>query len=404
MFLRILVVLIAVFSFSGAVFAKCEFENKVPVSASLPKFNFWVPVAAAMRECGNVTVNIVSDLADIGVANIQGQTKRPQILGVTTSNFNKMLNRNAFLPLDDLVRRFGNNLHERQFVRVDGKIVAIAIAGNTENLLVHEDLFKQQNLAYPQTFDQLIAAAKKISEVKAIKKPLALAYKSGWNVANAFINLHIANNGLLLDSDQKPLVHTKKGIASLELMKNLSNFIPENFSDTGPANVQKYLQNGEVGMAISWASSLSQLDDPAISRVSGRMKILPVPSLVAGGRPTSTLWWDGFGIAKTSTRVEADAAFKVMMEGLDEEMVETQMNAAIWLMESYKPGRLGEAVIAAIERGITRYPATETVEMLHIALGAEIPKFLNGKKSADKALLDAQAAYISAARERGLVN
>lgn len=404
MFLRILVVFISVFSFSEVVFAKCAFSNKVAVSASLPKFNFWVPVAAAMRECGNVTVNIVSNLDDIGVARVQGQTKTPHILGVTTSNFNKMLNRNAFLPLDDLVRRFGKNLHERQFVRVDGNIIAIAIAGNTENLLVHEDLFKQQNLDYPKTFDALITAATKISEVKAIKKPLALAYKNGWNVANSFINLHLSSGGTLLDEDKKPLVNSKKGLAALELMKKLSNFIPEGFANAGPARVQKYLLNGDVGMSISWASSLSQLDDPAISRVSGRMKIMPVPSVAIGGRPTSTLWWDGFGISKSSSRVEAEAAFKVMMEGLDEEMVTSQMNAAIWLMKSYKPGRLGKGVIEAIAKGISKYPATETVDMLHVALGAEIPKFLNGKKSATQALTDAELAYISAARERGLVN
>lgn len=404
MFLRVLVVLIAVFSFSGAVLAKCAYLNKVPVVASFPKYNFWVPVAAAMRECGNVTVNIVSDLDTIGTSLSQGQNKKAQILGVTTSNFIKLLNRNAFLPLDGLIKRFGNNLHERQFIRANGKIVAIAIAGNTENLLVHEDLFKQQKIDYPQTFDQLLAAAKKISDVKAIKNPLALAYKNGWNVANNFVNLHLASDGILLDENQKPLVNTKKGIAALELMKQLSAFIPEKFDEAGPTIVQQYLLNGEVGMAIGWASSLSQLDDPTISRVAGRMKILPVPSINLGGKPASTLWWDGFGISISSSRVEAEAAFKVIMEGLDEEMVESQKYAAVWLMKSYKPGRLAKSVIEAIERGIPKYPVTEPIEMLHIALGVEIPKFLNGNKSAMQVLLDSETAYIAAAHERGLLN
>lgn len=404
MFLRVLVFLISVFAFSEVVFAKCAFSNKIPVSAALPKYNFWVPVAAAMQECGNVTINIVNDVSNIGVSRNQGQIKVPQILGVTTTNFDAMLNRNAFLPLDGLIKRYGKNLHERQFIRSNGKIVAIAIAGNTENLVVHEDLFKQQQIAYPKTMFELVEAAKKLSSVKAIKKPLALAYKNGWNVANSFMNLHLANDGILLSENHKPMVNTKEGIAALKLMKLLTTLIPENFDDAGPATVQQNLLKGEVGIAISWASSLAQLDDNATSRVSGRLKILPVPSFSKDGKPSSTLWWDGFGISIASTRQESDAAFKVMMEGLDEEMVESQKTAAIWLMNSYKPGRLGKGVIDAIERGIPRYNSTQTMVMLHTALGAEIPKFLSGKVSAENALAASEVAYLAAAKERGLVN
>lgn len=404
MFLRVLVVLISVFSFSKAVHAKCAFSNTVPVLADLPKYNFWVPVASAMRECGNVTVNIVADIANIGLSGNQGQNKTPHILGVTTSNYNAMLNRNAFLPLDGLIKRYGSNLHERQFIRANGKIVAIAIAGNTQNLVLHEDLFKQQKIAYPKTMLEMVEAAKKISNVKAIKKPLALAYKNGWNVANSFMDLHLANDGILLSANHKPMVNTKEGIAALKLMKLLTTLIPDEFSEAGPAKVQEYLLKGEVGMAISWASNLSQLDDPAISRVSGRLKIFPVPSFSTNGKPSSSLWWDGFGISINSSRQEAEAAFKVMMEGLDKEMVASQQTAAVWLMQSYKPGRLAKGVIDAIEKGIPKYNSTQTMVMLHTALGAEIPKFLSGKVSAEKALSSAQSAYIAAAKERGLVN
>lgn len=404
MFLRIFTVIICFLSLLGPAFATCATPNKVPISAALPNYSFWVPVASAMRECGNVTINIVSDLAGIGVSRLQGQDKPENLLGVTTSNFDILLKRNAFRPLDDLVKLFGSNLHERQLVRVDGKVVAIAIAANTENFLYHEDLFKQEKISAPETLDDLIAAAQKLATVKAIRKPLALAYKDGWNVANSFISLHLSGGGVLLDDNEKPLVNTKKGIFALNKMKQLVQFIPENFETTGPAAVQQLLLNGEVGMTVMWASNLAALDNAAISRVSGRMKILPVPSLSPTGKPASTLWWDGFGISISSTNEEAEAAFKVAMEGLDEELVETQKNAAVWLMKSYKPGRLAKGVIAAIEKGIPRYPASETVEMLHTAMGVELPKFLKGEKSAPQVLADIERAYLAAARERGLVN
>ena len=42
--------------------------------------------------------------------------------------------------------------------------------------------------------------------------------------------------------------------------------------------------------------------------------------------------------------------------------------------------------------------------LLHTALGAELPDFMQGKESAEQALADVEAAYVAAAKEKGYLN
>ena len=43
------------------------------------------------------------------------------------------------------------------------------------------------------------------------------------------------------------------------------------------------------------------------------------------------------------------------------------------------------------------------IGLLHNALGAELTDFLQGNESAEKALADAEAAYVTAAKEAGFL-
>ncbi|MFK7901255.1 MAG: ABC transporter substrate-binding protein [Nitratireductor sp.] len=403
MLFRLVIVFIASFLIANSANARCAHFNKVSLRAALPKYAILQPVINAMRECGNLDVKLIEDLSNIGVVQ-GGSTQKPEnILGVSTSNFDSLVKRNALKPLNDLIKRFGSNLNERQFQRVDGKIVAIALAANTQNLLIHRDLFRRENLSAPKTYVDLIEAAKKLLPLKAIKKPLSMSLKDGWNVANHFVNLHLANGGKLIDENQQPFINTSQGVYSLNLLKELVAFVPEDFSTIGPQAVLQNLIRGEVGMAILWGSNLSAIDNETISRVSGRMDISPVPTLQWGTVPASTLWWDGIGISISSTDEEAEAAFKVIMEGIDDEMVKANKNVAVWLMDSYKPGRLAKGIFDAVERKIPNYPATQASELLHAFLGQQIPLFLKGEKSAKEALSEVESLFVKAASERGLI-
>ncbi|MAC60984.1 MAG: ABC transporter substrate-binding protein, partial [SAR116 cluster bacterium] len=120
-------------------------------------------------------------------------------------------------------------------------------------------------------------------------------------------------------------------------------------------------------------------------------------------RPASTLWWDGIVIAKNISDVKAEAAFRVAMEGMDTEMVTANNEDAVWLITGYKPGASAAGAAATAENGAAPYPSGSRMGVMHSALGNGIADFLTGAKDAASTLADIEAAYTSAATEKGLM-
>ena len=84
-------------------------------------------------------------------------------------------------------------------------------------------------------------------------------------------------------------------------------------------------------------------------------------------------------------------------------MLQQNRDNAFWLLKDYKPGRLTEALLKAVDEGMVHYPASEATDLLRRALSPQISKFMEGKITAAAALGQAEADYLRAARERGLI-
>ncbi len=127
--------------------------------------------------------------------------------------------------------------------------------------------------------------------------------------------------------------------------------------------------------------------------------------LCVRGPPATTLWWDGIVIAKNTTDAEAEAAFRVAMEGLDRDMVTANQDDAIWLIDGYEPNRLAAGAIASAtaDPAPPSYPSTSQMGLMHTALGNELPAFFTGERDAAATLAAVQDAYITAAKEAGLM-
>ena len=128
---------------------------------------------------------------------------------------------------------------------------------------------------------------------------------------------------------------------------------------------------------------------------------------VGGGDiPASTLWWDGWTVAKNISDEEAEATFLAMMNGIRPELMESEdiRRQAVWLIDGYTPTSAAIGVFAAAQAGTIPYPMLPYNGLMHTALGAELADFMQGKESAEQALADVEAAYRAAAKEKGFLN
>ena len=145
------------------------------------------------------------------------------------------------------------------------------------------------------------------------------------------------------------------------------------------------------------------MDDEKESQVVGKVNTASAPGTEQGARPATTLWWDGIVIAKNITDEEAEAAFRVAMEGLDSEMVQANNDAAIWLIKGYQPNRLSKGAIDTINGGPVPYPSSVEMGLMHTALGDNIDDFFTGTKNAADTLAAVENAYLVSAKEAGLI-
>ena len=127
---------------------------------------------------------------------------------------------------------------------------------------------------------------------------------------------------------------------------------------------------------------------------------------VAGGStPATTLWWDGWTVAKNVSDADAEATFVALKNGISSSVLNDQtMGQAVWMIEGYQPSPQAEGVFATIKAGAMPYPMLPYHGLLHTALGDNIADFLQGKESAEQALADVEAAYTAAAKEQGFIN
>ena len=388
---------------SAAAQAACGFENKVPLKSLTAGFDAWKAVTGTMAECGNFEASLDQEFAKKQPAAFAAKPALYQIGGVANETLIPLLNEGTIRPLDALVAKYGQNLNPNQLIKVDGKILAIAMMVNAQHLVYREDLFKELNIAPPKTYDDMLAAAEKIKASGKVAYPIGATMKTGFNIGQDFVNLFLGYGGTFFKDGNQPNVNSEAGLKALATMKALTAYMDPEYLVSDSTFVQKQFQQGKIAMSNLWASRVGALDDAKESQMAGKVGVGAAPLAMAGGRSATTLWWDGIVIARNITDDEADAAFKLAMEGLSERMVKANNAASVWLVKGYAPGKLAEGVVASAKAGAPNYPAATTLGPMTTAIGNGLPDFFTGKKDAAKTLGDIEAAYVAAAKEKGLI-
>lgn len=383
--------------------AACAFQNQTPIKSLTAGFDAWKAVTAAWAECGNVQSELDQNFRTKQPAAFAANPSLYHIGGVANGTLTPLLNAGTIRPLDALVAKYGQHLTPNQLIKVDGKTMAVAMMVNAQHLVYREDILKDLGIAVPKTYDEVLAAAEKIKASGKVAYPLGATFKAGWDLAQDFNNIFVGFGGTFIKPDNTPGINSEAGEKSLALMKKLSAYMDPEFLVSDSTFVQRQFQQGKIAMANLWASRLGALDDAKESQVVGKIGVAAAPLAMAGGKPSTTLWWDGVVIAKNISDAEADAAFRVAMEGLDEEMVKGANDAAVWLVKGYKPTKFAGGSIASAEGGAPSYASTTAMGLVHSAIGEKIADFMSGKADAKATLAAIEASYLVKAKEQGLV-
>jgi ABC-type glycerol-3-phosphate transport system substrate-binding protein len=312
-------------------------------------------------------------------------------------------------PLDDLVAKHGAGLSKNQLITIDGKIMAVAFMANAQHLMYRKDILADLGIDPPSTYEEMLAAAEKIRSEGIMENPVGGAYASGWNLAQEFNNMFLGYGGEhFKPGSAEPSVNSEAGVNALNMMKSLSEYMNPDFltHDSNATNAE--YRAGNVALLNMWGSrAASQTTAEGVTEEVKNGHAIGAPMTVGGGStPASTLWWDGWTVAKNISDEEAEATFLAMMNGIRPELMqdESVRTQAVWLIDGYTPTEAAVGVFEAAKMGTTPYPMLPYMGLMHTALGNELADFMQGKESAEQALADVEAAYVAAAKEKGFLN
>ena len=325
---------------------------------------------------------------------------------VANSSIVPLLNDGLIRPLDALVAKHGRGLKKHQLITINGKIMAVAFMANAQHLYYRKDILARAGVGVPTSYDEVLSAANAITAKGIMDYPFALNTKKGWNLGEEFVNMYLGYKGQLFKPGSAVAsVDNAKGVAALKMIKSLTDYSNPDFLTFDSNATQALWEGGKLALATMWGSRGGTLldDKGSTSKITSNTVLAGAPNVGGGSTPATTLWWDGFTIAKNISDKDAKATFIAMMKGISTEMVRANNDAAVWLIDGFVPGKAATGVSASASAGATPYPMLPYAGLLHNALGSELSEFLQGKESAQQALSDVEAAYTASAKEKGFL-
>lgn len=354
-----------------------------------------------------VKANLTADHQKINLPGMQGNPAEYTTAVIATSSVVPLMTEDVIRPLDELVAAHGQDIPKRQLITVDGKVVAVAFMANAQHLVYRADVLEKVGVQPPKTYEELLEAAEKIRAAGIMKYPVGGAYAAGWNLAEEFVNMYIGMGGEFFEAGTPNVtLNNEKGVATLEMLKKLTAYMNPDYLTHDSNATSSEWEAGNVALMNLWGSRVGVLLDSEGSTpdVYENTQVAP-PMTVGGGTiPATTLWWDGWTVAKNISDEDAVATFVAMKNGISPAILNDKtMGEAVWMIDGYKPAAVNEGVMQAMAMNAKPYPMLPYMGLLHTALGDNVADFLTGKEDAATTLADIEAAYTAAAKEKGFL-
>lgn len=190
----------------------------------------------------------------------------------------------------------------------NGKLFALPYVGNSQLFFYRKDIFSKYNLKNPETWDDVLNAAKTITEKESMKGYVMRAAQGNSAVAD-FMPIFWAYGAEMFDANGNPTVNSAEGIAALKMMLELGKYSPSGYASFGADEVSNHLLQGTAAMSINWPAWISAFSDEKKSKVIGKMEFTTMPGAKNPGKAEIGNWL----IAIPQAARNKDAAFDFLV-------------------------------------------------------------------------------------------
>jgi multiple sugar transport system substrate-binding protein len=190
----------------------------------------------------------------------------------------------------------------------EGPLYSIPVLEESYILAYRKDIFDQYNIKVPTTLEEMVDAARLVKKNAGIPGIVARGTPSLASMGTGFVSgLKSYTDGKWSEFDEKlnANFHDPRSVAFTEIWIGMVR-------DSGPANwanMQWYdameaFTSGQAGMIVDADFFAASYEDPAKSKVAGKVGYALIPA-GAGGKPYSGLWTWALGINSATKNKEA---------------------------------------------------------------------------------------------------
>lgn len=229
---------------------------------------------------------------------------------------------------------------------VDGKVVALPAFADAMFLYYRKDLLEKYGIAPPKTWEELAAAAKKVTEGE--KNPdlqgLSFQGKAIEGAVCTFLLPYWSQGKNLVENGKLTFDHDA-AVTALKLWKDFvdTGVAKKNIAEVATDDTRKEFQAGSAVFAVNWSYAWTHFQG-AESAVTGKVGVTRLPAL-GGGEQASCLGGWEWGVSAYSTH--QDEA-KKLVEYLSSEDVSVFMAANGSLLPTYAAAYGNNEVLKAV--------------------------------------------------------
>lgn len=289
-------------------------------------------------------------------------------------------------------------------VNYDGKTYGMPWILDTKYLFYNTEILEKAGIATPpKTWDELAKDAKIIKDKGLVQYPIVWSWSQAEAVICDYVTLTAAYGGKFFEAD-KP-VFDKGG--SLDAVTYMADSLKNGLSNPNSKeyleeDVRKVFSAGDAAFALNWTYMYAKANDPAESKVVGKVGVVPAPGVE--GKSTASGVNGSMGLGITAGSSKPDLAWKYIVY-LTSKPVQNQyakLSLPIWKASYTDPAvtKGQESLVKAADVSIglmTLRPTVASYQELSTILQAQIQNALAGKASPADALA---AAAKDAARIR----
>lgn len=159
-----------------------------------------------------------------------------------------------------------------------GKQVAYPFAGYANVLAYRKDLYDAAGLKAPETMEDLVAAAYKLTDPAKKQYGFVANGQKGPAVAQDWMQYNAEMGGSILDKDGKPALNSEANIKSLTVYRDLfKKAAPPGAADYDWGGREESFRQGIAANMQTWSVGAPGYYDPKISKVVGKVDIALAP-------------------------------------------------------------------------------------------------------------------------------